>query len=78
MGGNPAHRAPEHFQARGIAPMHILEDHQHRSRARQRLYLPDERLQRRFPALLRNDRQRRIAAVVRQRQHVGKQRGVRN
>jgi hypothetical protein len=44
MGGDPAHRAPEHFQARGIAPMHILEDHQHGSRARQRLYLRDERL----------------------------------
>ncbi len=36
---NPVHRPTEHFQARGVGPMRILEDHQHRILACQRLHL---------------------------------------
>src|SRR5262249_3236300 len=31
-GPNPVHRLTKHFQARGVDPMHILKDHQHRTR----------------------------------------------
>jgi hypothetical protein len=34
-GFNSVHRPAERFQARGVGPMCILEDHQHRSLARQ-------------------------------------------
>ena len=38
-GRDPVHGPTEHFQARGVGPMRILEDHQHRILARQRLHL---------------------------------------
>ena len=56
--------------------MHILEDHQHRIGSRQRLQLRSERFQRFLPPLLRGQFERRIASIVRQRQHFGKQRRV--
>ena len=64
---------PNSFQARGVGPMRILEDHQHRILPRQRLHLRNERFQRSLPALLRGQIERGIASVVRQRQHLGKQ-----
>ena len=50
---NPVHRPTERFQARGVDPMHILENHQHRIGARQRLDLQIERFQCSLPPLLR-------------------------
>ena len=50
---DPVHRPTERFQARGVGPMRVLEDHQHRTLARQRLHLRNERLQRSLPALRR-------------------------
>ena len=70
---DPVHRPTEHFQARGVDPMRILEDHQHRILPRQRLDLRSERFQRSLPALLRGQFERGIASVVRQRQHLGKE-----
>ena len=34
-GANPVHDPTEHFEARRVGPMRVLEDHQHRSLARQ-------------------------------------------
>ena len=73
---DPVHRPTERFQAGGVGPMRVLEDHQHRTLARQRLHLRNERLQRSLPALRRGQIERGIAAIVRQRQHFGEQRGV--
>ena len=50
---NPVHSPPEHFQARRVGPMRILENLQHRALARQRFQLRSERFQRFLPALLR-------------------------
>ncbi len=36
---NPVHDAAKQFQGRGVGPMRILEDHQHRTLACQCLYL---------------------------------------
>ena len=52
-GCDPVHGPTERFQARGVDPMRILENHQHRIGARQRLHLCSERFQRSLPALLR-------------------------
>src|SRR5262245_22816998 len=56
--------------------MRILEDHQHRSGAGQGFYLRDECFQRSLPALLRGELDRGITSIVRQRQHLGKERGI--
>jgi hypothetical protein len=56
--------------------MRILEDHQHRIGARQRLQLRNKRCQRSLPALLRGEVERRIASIIRQRQHLSKQCGM--
>ena len=56
--------------------MRILEDHQHRAGAGQGFHLQDECFQRSLPALLRGELERGIASIVRQRQHLGKERGV--
>ena len=73
---NPVNGPTEHFQAGGVGPMRILEDDQHRVLARQGLHLRDERVQRSFPALLGSQLERGIAPIVRQRQHLGQERGV--
>ena len=73
---NPVNGPTEHFQAGGVGPMRILEDDQHRTLARQGLHLRDERVQRSFPALLGCQFERGIASIVRQRQHLGQERGV--
>ena len=73
---DPVHHPAERFQAGGVGPMRILEDHQHRILARQRLHLRNQRLQRSLPALRRGQIERGIASVVRQRQHLGEKRGV--
>ena len=65
-GPNPVHDPTEHFQARGVGPMRILEDHQHRTLACQGLHLRNERFQRSLPALLRGQIERGIASIVRQ------------
>ena len=69
---DPVHDPTKHFQARGVGPMRILEDHQHRILPCQRFHLGNERFQRSLPALLRCQLKRRITSVVRQRQHLGK------
>ena len=66
----------EHFQARRIGPLRVLEDHQDRGLARNRLDPADQRFKRLLPALLRGEVQRGMAAVVRQRKHLGEKRGV--
>ena len=73
---DPVHRPTERFQAGGVGPMRVLEDHQHRTLARQRLHLRNERFQRSLPALRRGQIERGIASIVRQRQHLGEERGV--
>ena len=56
--------------------MYILEDHQHRLLACQSRELRGQGLQRSLPALLRSQFERGIASIIRQRQHLGKERGV--
>ena len=56
--------------------MHILKNHQHRIRPRQRLQLCSERFQRFLSPLLRGQFECRVASIVRQRQHFSKQRRV--
>ena len=73
---NPVHRPAERFEARRIDPMRILEDHQHRLLACQSRKLRRQRLQRSLPALLRGQFERGIASIIRQRQHLGKERGI--
>ena len=68
---NPVDYSTERFQARGVGPMRILEDHQNGILPRQRFHLRDERLQSSLSALFRGKVKRRIASIVRQRQHVG-------
>jgi hypothetical protein len=77
-GPNPVNDPTEKFQARGVGPMRILEDHQHRILACEGRELRDERFQCSLPALLRVQRQNGVASVVRKRQHFGKQRAVLN
>ena len=62
---DPVDRPTERFQAGGVGPMRVLEDHQHRTGACQRFHLRNERLQRSLPALWRGQIERGIAAVVR-------------
>src|SRR5215471_16247992 len=64
------------FQAGWVGPMRILEDHQHRLLPRQRLYLRGKRLKRFLPALLRCQFEGGIPTIVRQREHLGKERCV--
>ena len=73
---DPVHRPTEHFQARRIDPMRVLQDHQHRLLASQSRELPRQRFQRFLPALFRDQLERGIAPVVRQRQHVGQERRI--
>jgi hypothetical protein len=66
-GPNPVHSSPEHFQARGVGSMCILEDHEHRILACQGLQLPNERFHCSLPALLRSQFVCGIAPIVPQR-----------
>ena len=75
-GFNSVHRPTEHFQARGVDPMRIFDDHQHRLLSSQSRELCRQRFQRSLPALLRVQIERRIASIIRQRQHLGKERSV--
>jgi len=50
---NPVHNPAERFQAGGVGPMRILEDHQHRALSCQRVHLRNERLKCSLPALRR-------------------------
>ena len=72
-GWYPVHDPTKRFEARGVDPMRILEDHQHRIVTRQGLDLRNERFERFLPPLLRCQFERRITSIVRQRQHLGKQ-----
>jgi hypothetical protein len=56
--------------------MRILEDHQHRRGVGQGFHLQDECLQRSLPALLRGKLDCGVAPIMRQRKHLGKERGV--
>ena len=56
--------------------MGVLEDHQDRRFARDRLDLVDQRLHRSLPARLRRELEDGVAAVSRQGQHVGEKRGI--
>ncbi len=51
MAHDPVHWPTECFKARGIGPMRIFEDHQHRTFACKRLDLRKKRIQRFLPAL---------------------------
>jgi hypothetical protein len=53
--------------------MRVLEDHQHRIMPGQRFHRGNKGLQRSLPALLGGQIERGIAAIVRQRQHLGKE-----
>ena len=75
-GFNPVHGPAERLQARGVGPMRILEDHQHRLLSATVPPLVSERFQRFLPAPLRGQFERWIASIVRQRQHLGKECGV--
>jgi hypothetical protein len=75
-GFDPIHCATECLKARGIGPMRILENHQHRIGLRQLLHLRSKRFHRSVPALLRHQFECGVAAIVRQRQHLGKERCV--
>ena len=74
---DPVHRLAESLQARRVGPMHILEDHQYRPwSATAPPFAPLSASSVLLSALLRRQFKCRITTVVRQRQHVGKQRGV--
>ena len=75
-GFNPVHDPTEHFQARRIDPMRILEDHQHRLQAGQFRELRRQRFQRSLPALLRGQVERGIPSIVWERQHLGEECGI--
>ena len=72
-GFNSVNRPTERFQARGVGPMRILEDHQHRISACQPRKLCGQGFQRSLPALFRGQLERGITSIVRQRQHLGEQ-----
>jgi hypothetical protein len=59
------HRSADDFKARGINPMHVFEDHEHRSLSRQRLHLYAQRVEGSLPTLRRRQVEHRIASVVR-------------
>jgi hypothetical protein len=73
---DPVHRATERFQAGGVAPVRILEDHEHGAGARQGFQLYAECCKRFLPALFGNRLQSGVASVVGKRQHLGQQRRV--
>ena len=75
-GLNSIHGPTERFQARGVGPMRVLEDHQHWLLACQSDKLCGQGFQRFLSALLRSKFERGIASIARQRQHLGKQRGI--
>ena len=52
--------------------MGVLEDHQHRVKARQGLHLRNERIERSLPPLLRGQIECGVASIVWKRQHLGK------
>jgi hypothetical protein len=56
----------------GIGPVRVLEDHQYRAEPGQGLHLGNKRFQSSLSAQLGGRIERRIASVVRQRQHLGK------
>ena len=70
------HRPGEQFEAGWIGPMRIFENHQHGIDPRQRLDLRTKRFQRFLTTELRLDFNRRVASIVGQRQHFGKQRRI--
>jgi hypothetical protein len=72
-GANPIDDPTERFQARGVGPVRVLEDHQQGALPRQCLHLRGERFQRFLPALLWFQVERRITSVVQERQHLGEQ-----
>ena len=67
------HRSTEGFQASWVGPVGILKNHQHRILAAQRLHLRSKRFHRLLPPLLRGHFERRIASIIRKRQHFGKE-----
>ena len=70
------HRPGEQFEAGWIGPMRIFENHQHGIDPRQRLDLRTKRFQRFLTTELRLNFNRRVASIVGQRQHFGKQRRI--
>ena len=70
------HDAVQRFEARGVRPLRVLEDHQHRVDASSRLQLRHERLQGSLPAQRRRKVDRRVASVVLQGHHLGDERCV--
>ena len=70
------HHPGEQFEAGWIGPMRIFENHQHGIDPRQRLDLRTKRFQRFLTTELRLNFNRRVASIVGQRQHFGKQRRI--
>ena len=76
MARGQIHRPGEQFEAGWIGPMRIFENHQHGIDPRQRLDLRTKCFQRFLATELRLDFNRRVASIVGQRQHFGKQRRI--
>ena len=69
-------RPGEQFEAGWIGPMRIFENHQHGIDPRQRLDVRTKSFQRFLTTELRLNFNRRVASIVGQRQHFGKQRRI--
>ena len=72
----PVHRPGEQFEAGRIGPMRIFENHQHGIDPHQHLEVRTKRFQRFLTTELRLNFNRRVASIVGQRQHFGKQRRI--
>jgi hypothetical protein len=73
---DPGHGPAKHLQARGVSPMRILEDHQHRLPADQFQKLRRQRFQRPLPTVFRGQLECGIPSIIWKRQHLGKECGV--
>ncbi|MET0679084.1 MAG: hypothetical protein ABW175_25065, partial [Bradyrhizobium sp.] len=71
MARSQIHRPGKQFEAGWIGPMRVFENHQYRIDPSQRRDLRVKRFQRFLTAELRLDFDRRVASIVRQRQHFG-------
>jgi hypothetical protein len=66
----------EGFEARRVDPMYILKDHQHWTLACQSRQLASQGFKGSLPALLWRQIERRITPIIREGQHLGKERHV--
>ena len=71
-----AHQPAEQFEAGGVRPVHILEDHQNRRGTGRMFTCRTSASIVLLSALARGQFERGIAPIVWQREHLGEQRGV--